>query len=66
VSNSTALLLSVVLDTKRHPCISIVWLILDLDLSVTFPKDTVHSLDAHPHVDNVEADKEIPCLTSKS
>ncbi|KAF3027346.1 hypothetical protein E8E15_006561 [Penicillium rubens] len=27
--------------------------------AVTFPKDTVHSLDAHPHVDNVEADKEV-------
>jgi hypothetical protein len=46
------------LDTQ--PSSSLRWLILDLDvLSVTFPKDTVHSLDTHPHVDNVEADKEV-------
>jgi hypothetical protein len=45
------------LDTRSSS--SVRWLILDPDLSVTFPKDTVHSLDAHPHVDNVEADKEV-------
>ncbi|CAG8899680.1 unnamed protein product [Penicillium egyptiacum] len=27
--------------------------------AVTFPKDAVHSLDTHPHVENVEADKEV-------
>ncbi|KAJ5836591.1 hypothetical protein N7447_002617 [Penicillium robsamsonii] len=27
--------------------------------SVTFPEDSVHSLDSHPHVENVEADGEM-------
>ncbi|KAJ5165129.1 uncharacterized protein N7500_006959 [Penicillium coprophilum] len=27
--------------------------------SVTFPEDSVHSLDSHPHVENVEADGEV-------
>ncbi|KXG49965.1 Proteinase inhibitor, propeptide [Penicillium griseofulvum] len=27
--------------------------------AVTFPENTVHSLDTHPHVENVEADSEM-------
>ncbi|KAJ5955083.1 Proteinase inhibitor propeptide [Penicillium viridicatum] len=27
--------------------------------AVSFPEDTVHSLDSHPHVEHIEADKEM-------
>ncbi|KAJ5543254.1 hypothetical protein N7535_005684 [Penicillium sp. DV-2018c] len=27
--------------------------------AVQFPEGTAHTLDSHPHVDNVEADKEV-------